>query len=270
MRDLAGKAAFVTGAASGIGLAIAQACAAEGMKVVLADIDESTLGESADALGETGAEVMAFTLDVTDRDRWARAAAEVPAAMGPVQLLVNNAGISTNGLPIDEIAPELWDRVIDIDLTGAYNGVHTFLDGMRSAGGGHIVNTSSVGGLVGSAKLAPYCAAKAALIGLSEALRAELAPSGIGVSVLCPGGVRTRLWRTSRAARGLPDTETPPDDASGQSARAEMLPDDVARRVIAGVRNDEPYIMTHTDARGYVEQLYQQRLEAFDRAAAFS
>jgi NAD(P)-dependent dehydrogenase (short-subunit alcohol dehydrogenase family) len=104
--------------------------------------------------------------------------------MGPVQLLVNNAGVSTAGMRFDEIGPELWDRVIDINLTGVYNGVHFFLDGMRAAGGGHIVNTSSAAGLLAPPELGPYVATKAAIIGLSESLRLELAESGIGVSVL--------------------------------------------------------------------------------------
>jgi len=175
MDELPGKVALVTGSAGGIGLGIARACAGAGMKVVLSDIDEAALEQAAAELEETGADVMAVPLDVTDRDGWARAARDVPAAMGPVQLLVNNAGVSTNGMLFEEIGPELWDRVVSINLTSVYNGVHYFLEGMLAAGGGHIVSTSSMGGLAGFPGLSPYSATKFAVVGLSESLRAELA-----------------------------------------------------------------------------------------------
>jgi NAD(P)-dependent dehydrogenase (short-subunit alcohol dehydrogenase family) len=191
--------------------------------------------------------------------------------MGPVQLLVNNAGVSTLGMPIDEVGPELWDRVISINLTGVYNGVHSFLDDMRGAGGGHIVNTSSMGGLLCGPLLAPYSASKAAVVGLSEALRAELAGSGIGVSVLIPGSVRTRLWRTSRVVRGLPDIDTPPADLTTGSADPNgMDPDEVGRRVLAAVSANEPYIVTHPEFRTSVEDRHARLLHGFDQAAAFA
>jgi len=268
--ELAGKVAFITGSAGGIGLGIARACADAGMKIVLSDIDEAELARAASELTESGTDVMAVPLDVTDRAGWARAAHDVPAALGPVQLLVNNAGVSTNGMLFGEISPALWDRVISINLTGAYNGVHYFLDGMRAAGGGHIVNTSSMGGLLGVPALAPYCAAKFALVGLSEALRAELSDSGIGVSVLCPGGVRSRLWRTSRVVRGLPDTDVPPSDVSGQSATAAMLADEVGRRVLDAVVADELYIITHAEFRDAVTDRHERLLHGFDRAGSFA
>ena len=269
MKNFGGKAAFITGGASGIGLGIARAVAEEGMKVALADIDERALEQAVSGLRQLGAEVMAVCLDVTDRDGWRRAAHEVPATIGPVRLLVNNAGVSTNGMPFGEITPELWDRVININLTGVYNGVYHFVDGMRAAGGGHIVNTSSMGGLLGASLLAPYVATKFAVVGLSESLRLELADSGVGVSVLCPGGVRTSIWRTSRPVRGLPDTETPPDDVSGQSARATMDPFEVGRRVVDGIRADEPYIVTHPEFREVIADRHERLMASFARAGAF-
>jgi NAD(P)-dependent dehydrogenase (short-subunit alcohol dehydrogenase family) len=269
MDELPGKVAFITGSAGGIGLGIARACARTGMKVVISDIDETTLEQAASGLKGSGAEVLAVPLDVTDREGWARAARDVPALMGPVQLLVNNAGVSTNGMLFEEIGPQLWDRVVSINLTSVYNGVHYFLDGMRAAGGGHIVNTSSMGGLVGFPGLSPYAATKFGVVGLSESLRAELAEHGIGVSVLCPGGVRSRLWRTSRAVRGLPDTDIPPDDNSGQSATAAMLPDEVGQRVLDAVIGDEPYIITHPEMRSIVTQRHEQLMHGFDRGVAF-
>ena len=271
VKELSGKVAFVTGSAGGIGLGIARAFAEAGMKIVLSDIDGPALEQSAAELAkETSAEVIAVPLDVTDRGGWARVAREVPAALGPVQLLVNNAGVSTLGMRFDEIGPELWDRVISINLTGVYNGVHYFLDGMRAAGGGHIVNTSSMGGLIGFPTLSPYSASKFAVVGLSEALSGELAESGIGVSVLTPGRVRSRLWRTSRAVRGLPDTDIPPSDASGQSAGpGGMDPDEVGRRVVDAVVANELYIITHPEMREFITQRHQRVMHGFDRAEAF-
>lgn len=269
MDALPGKVALVTGSAGGIGLGIARACADAGMKVALSDIDVSALEQSAAELKEAGADVMALPLDVTNRDDWARAARDVPAALGPVQLLVNNAGVSTLGMTFDEIGPQLWDRVVAINLTGVYNGLHYFLAGMAVAGGGHVVNTASVGGLFGVSGLAPYCATKFGVVGLSESLRAELSGQGIGVSVLCPDGVRSRLWRTSRAVRGLPDTDTPPDDISAQSASAAMLPEEVGRRVLAGIVANDLYILTDPRTRPAVARRDEQLMQGFDRAAAF-
>src|SRR5258705_10105540 len=167
MKDVQGKVAFITGSAGGIGLGVARACSAAGMKVVLSDIDGPTLDDAAAELRSGGAEVLAFTLDVTDRAGWARCADEVREAMGPVQLLVNNAGTSTRGLRFDEITASMWDRVVAIKLTGAFNGVQCFLEGMRAADAGHIVNVSSMAGLTGATLLAPYVATKFGLIGLS-------------------------------------------------------------------------------------------------------
>jgi len=271
MDQLVGKVALITGSAGGIGFGIARAFAEAGMKIVLSDIDELELEKAAAELKEAGADAMAIPLDVTDRDDWARAVERVTIEMGPVQLLVNNAGVSTLGLTFDEIGPDLWDRVIAVNLTGVYNGIHYFLHGMRAAGGGHIVNTSSMGGLLPSPALVPYSASKAAVVALSEALRAELADAGIGVSVLCPGGVRSRLWRTSRAVRGLPDTDTPPSDISGQSARPDAMdPYEVGRRVLDAVLADEPYIMTHPEMRLHVADRNERVMHGFDRAEEFT
>ena len=271
MDQLAGKVAFVTGSAGGIGLGIARACVAAEMRVVLSDIDESTLAGAAAALRHVGGDVMVLPLDVTDRDGWARAAERVHDAMGPVQLLVNNAGVTTLGVPFDEVGPELWDRVIAINLTGVYNGVHTFLPAMRAVGDGHVVNVSSMGGLVCGPQLAPYSASKAAVVALSEALRAELRGSGIGVSVVLPGSVRTRLWRTSRVIRGLPDIETPPPGLTiGSADPNAMDPDEVGRRVLDAVVADDPYVVTHPEFRTIVEDRHQRLLRGFDRGAAFA
>jgi NAD(P)-dependent dehydrogenase (short-subunit alcohol dehydrogenase family) len=268
--DLQGNVALITGSAGGIGLGIAQAFAEEGVKLALADIDEAALAEAAAGLRESGAEVIALPLDVTDRTQWEAAVTVVESFLGPVQLLFNNAGVSTLGMGIEDVTTRIWDQVVAINLTGVYNGIHFVLEGMRAAGGGHIVNTASMGGLAGFPKLSPYSATKAAVIALSEALDVELAPEGIRVSVLAPGGVRSRLWRTSRKVRGLPDTEVPPDDGSAQSAGpGGMDPYEVGRRVVAGVRNDDRYIFTHPEARPLLVQRFDRMLHDLDAADAF-
>jgi NAD(P)-dependent dehydrogenase (short-subunit alcohol dehydrogenase family) len=268
MEDLNGKVAFVTGSAGGIGLGMARAFATAGMKIALADVDAATLAEAAADLESSGATVLPITLDVTDRAGWAAAATSVESALGPVQVLCNNAGVSTLGLMFEDIAPEMWDKVVAINLTGVYNGVHTFLGSMRAAGGGHIVNTSSMGGLMGNvAGLSPYAATKFAVVGLSESLRAELADSGIGVSVLCPGGVRSRLWRTSRPLRGLPDTDVPPDDMSGQSASPNAMdPYLVGLRVLDAVQDNELYVFSHPEMRPAIVGRHERMMAGFDYA----
>ncbi|MFE2756362.1 SDR family NAD(P)-dependent oxidoreductase [Actinosynnema sp. NPDC059335] len=238
-------AALVTGAAGGIGLGIAQALVAEGARVALADRDEEELAGTVASLRDSGADVLAIALDVTDRAGWAAAAETVHSTWGPVSVLVNNAGVSSLGLGFDEVDATMWDRMVAVNLTGVYNGISTFYADLTGAGDAHIVNTASIGGLLGTARLAPYSATKAAVIALSEALRDEFAQAGVGVSVLCPGPVRSRLWRTSRSLRGLPDTDTPPTDLSGQSAHADMLPAEVGDLVVRGIHDNEPYIMTH-------------------------
>jgi NAD(P)-dependent dehydrogenase (short-subunit alcohol dehydrogenase family) len=187
-------------------------------------------------------------------------------------VLCNNAGVSTLGLKFEDIPPEMWDKVVAINLTGVFNGIHTFLGSMQAAGDGHIVNTSSMGGLLGSVpSLSPYAATKFAVVGLTETLRAELKDEGIGVSVLCPGGVRTRLWRTSRPLRGLPDTDVPPDDMSGQSSSPDAMdPYEVGLRVLDAVRHNELYVITHPEMRPGIEWRHQQLMAGFDRGEAFT
>jgi len=269
--DLTNKVAFVTGAAGGIGLGIARAFAESGMKVAIADIDAKTLEEAGAELEQAGATVFTVALDVADLSNWKTAAAAVERKLGPVQILCNNAGVSTLGMKFDTISPELWGKVVDINLNGVFNGVHTFLERMRAAGGGHIVNTSSMGGMFGVANLSPYVATKFAVVGLSEALRAELAADGIGVSVLCPGSVRSRLWRTSRPIRGLPDIDVPPDDISGQSALpTAMDPYEVGLRVVNGVRQNQLYIFTHAEFRAPIAGRSDRLMEGFDCTDAYN
>jgi NAD(P)-dependent dehydrogenase (short-subunit alcohol dehydrogenase family) len=271
MRDLSGKVAFITGAASGIGLGMARAFAGAGMKIAMADVDADALKQAASDVEDSGATVLAVPLDVADWPGWTAAAEKVAAALGPVQLLCNNAGVTTMGSRIEALPPSLWNKVVDINLNGVFYGVRSFLDQMKAGGGGHIVNTASFAGLYGSVPgLSAYVATKFAVVGLSEALQEELASHGIGVSVVCPGSVRTRLWRTSRRVRGLPDTDVPPAEAmlGGSAAPDGLDPFNVGLRVVAAVRAGELYVITHPGLRPAIVHRHEKLMEAFDRAEA--
>lgn len=245
--EVAGQIAFVTGAASGIGLAIARSLVADGARVAMADTASEAVAREAAALGDAA---IPLTLDVTDRPGWVAAKAAVEARFGPVSILVNNAGIGPDLNVIDAIPEEHFDRLIAIKLTGTYNGIRTFVPTMRAAGVGHIVNTASMAGLIASAKLGAYTASKFAVVGLSEVLRAELASDGIGVSVLCPGLVSTNLSAGSER-----------EPMSGG-----IDPAIVGEMVVDGIRQNHMHIITHAEYRGMVEQRMQRVLAAFDRA----
>ena len=201
MQDFKGKVAFVTGAASGIGLGMAKAFVAAGMKVAIADVRKDVLDAARASFGELAGNVLAIQLDVTDREAWLRAADEVERAFGPVDVLCNNAGINIGG-KMQEATYADWDFCLGVNLGGVINGVHTFVPRMVARGeGGHIVNTSSAGGLTASANAGLYCTSKYAVVGLSESLRAELKDQGIGVSVYCPSAVQSELFESTVAVR---------------------------------------------------------------------
>jgi NAD(P)-dependent dehydrogenase (short-subunit alcohol dehydrogenase family) len=193
-------AAVVTGAAGGIGFALAARCAADGMPVVLADVDPAALDEAARRLTDTGATVLALPTDVTDPASVEALAERSWERFGAVALVCNNAGVGPGGVAW-EIPESVWRWVIDVDLWGVVYGLQAFVPRLVEQGHGHVLNTSSVAGLVGTPGMAPYSAAKHAVIGLSQSLRRdlELAGSPVGVTVLCPGMTRTRMNESGRA-----------------------------------------------------------------------
>jgi NAD(P)-dependent dehydrogenase (short-subunit alcohol dehydrogenase family) len=254
--DFAGATAFVTGGASGIGLAVVRALVREGARVAIADISEDWL---ADAVAELGEAVLAVPLDVTDREGWARARSLAEARFGPVDVLVNNAGIGADLKPLTDVSPGYFDRMIAIKLTGTFNGIHTFVPGMRERRRGHVVNTASMAGLIASARLGPYTAAKFGVVGLSEVLRAELEDHGVGVSVLCPGLIATRLGETSSRA-GV-------DRAEVENAiRGKGIdPAIVGELVVEGIRHNRSHIVTHAEYVDAVKRRMVPVFAAFDR-----
>jgi NAD(P)-dependent dehydrogenase (short-subunit alcohol dehydrogenase family) len=275
MREFVGKAAFVTGGASGIGLALGRAFGEAGCKVMLADIEKAALDAAVASLAGSGLEIRGVVCDVADPTSVDAAAEATFSAFGKVHILCNNAGVDARG-GIDHIAHDNWRWVIDVNLMGVVNGVRAFLPHMRAHGeGGHIVNTASMGGMVNSHQgFAPYPATKYGVVGMSEGLAVELKPFGIGVSILCPGVVRTNILESARNRPERCGPTTPADAANPLYARlAELVrtgmdPAEVARQVLAAIRNEELYVFTHPDARGAVEERSQAILAAFDRAAA--
>jgi NAD(P)-dependent dehydrogenase (short-subunit alcohol dehydrogenase family) len=199
MKDFSGKVAVVTGAASGIGLAIAEKCVEERMKVVLADIEEDALELAADRLAKRG-QVLAVPTDVSvarSVDDLRREA----EALGPVFLLCSNAGVGgTSGRPAWQVPITEWQWVLEVNLWGVIHGLRTFLPGMVERNEGHVVNTASVAGLIPFPFATPYAASKHAVVGISISVHHELAMIGsrVHVSVLCPGMIRTRIADSDR------------------------------------------------------------------------
>jgi NAD(P)-dependent dehydrogenase (short-subunit alcohol dehydrogenase family) len=258
MRDLQGKVALITGAASGIGRGLVDAVVAAGMPVVSADVDTEGLAALDEALARAGVRRLTRTLDIRDREAWKGLVAEAERELGPVQLLCNNAGVTATPAPMLEVPGEAWDWVIGVNLTGTFNGAQAVCRRLQALQRpGHIVNTASVQGLFAAAAFAPYNAAKFGIVGLSETLRIELEPLGIGVSVLCPGPTRTRIMANS--ARIAPHLARPLG-AAREGFTSYQTPAEVAAIVIDAVRANRLYILTHPE--------YAPILEA--RAAALT
>lgn len=253
--NLEGKVAFVTGGGGGIGQGMAEAFIERGMKVVLADINLDHAQEQAAALGATA---VATALDVTSLESWAQAKQVAEQAFGPVDVLCNNAGISHPREPLDQMAPEAFARVIAINTTGVYNGVCTFASQMRARGWGHIVNTSSMNGLLPFGTFSAYTASKFAVAGMSEALRQELAPAGVGVSILYPGLTRSRM-----SVGDLESGDIPPEVA----AQGMMEPVWLGRAVVRAVERNELHIITHPEYRHLLEARFQAILDAHGEPA---
>lgn len=244
--------AFVTGGASGIGLGIAEALAGRGIAVTVADANEV-------ALAALAGRFHTVALDVRDRDGWQRAKSSAEAANGPVDVLVNNAGIAPDGRHLADMSPESFDMIMAINLMGVFNGVSAFGASLREQGRGHVVNTASMAGVTAEHPgTGGYCASKFAVVGLTEVLRREMEPHGVGVSVLCPGMVESNLpGSTMRLGGGVRD----PDETT---LKSEMKPDYVGRMVLRGIEENRLYIFTHPERLTAVEKRHAGLVEGFD------
>jgi len=269
MKNLRDKVAFITGGASGIGLGIAGAFVAAGMTVVLADRRKDHIESALAHFKERkqAAQVHAIQLDVTDRAAMAAAADETERVFGKVHVLVNNAGVGIQG-PFKGITFADWDFGLAVNLGGVINGLMTFLPRIRAHGeGGHIVNTSSLQAFVPMpAQFVIYLAAKTAVVGISETLRPELAQENIGVSVLCPGPVRTNIHelRQNRPAQfELGDAFRKVEEASAPLDLPGMMePAEVGALIVKAIENDELYVITHGEWRPAAEALHAARMAA--------
>lgn len=248
MRELTGKIAVVTGAASGIGRALAEQFVDVGMKVVLADIDEARLADAADRLKAGGADVAATRCDTASADDVDSLARLTIDTFGAAHVLCNNAGIG--GLGDAWSGPmALWDRVLGVNLYGVVHGIRSFLPLMTEQGEGHIVNVASMAGLLPMPGAAPYNASKHAVLAISEGLYLELKATGspVEVSVVCPGWVKTRIVESDTGT-----AETPMANIIGEVARAGVEeegidPADVARQVLDAIEQDQFWVLTHPD-----------------------
>lgn len=265
MKELAGKVAVVTGAASGIGLAMTEAFLGEGMKVAMADVDPAALDDAAGRLAAAGADVLPVETDVRDGASMRRLADATYERYGTAHVVCNNAGVSAAAAPW-ELSEGEWKWVLDVNLWGVIHGTRTFVPRFLEQGEGHIVNTASLAGLI-TGVLSAYSVSKHAVVALSESTYFSLRMSGadIGVSVLCPGFVRTRIWESER---NRPEDIAPsrePDDPLHELGKALVLggidPAEVGGAVVEAVKSDRFYILTHEGSEGAVARRMNDILE---------
>ncbi|WP_340646947.1 SDR family NAD(P)-dependent oxidoreductase [Phenylobacterium sp.] len=268
MRDLNGKTAFITGGASGLGLAMAQAFGEAGMNVMLADIEEAPLLAAVKELEERQIRASGVICDVAVRNAVEAAAAKTIETFGKVHVVCNNAGVGAGGL-IDQVRHADWDWILAVNLMGVVYGMETFLPLIRSHGeGGTFVNTASMAGMISPPGMEPYSATKFAVVAMSEGWAGQLAPEGINVSVLCPGFVKTKInqsGRTRQAQFGGPVESPVVADSMVENG---IDPQRVGRRVLEAIQAGERYIFTHPDMRPFVEARFAGLMSAFDAAAA--
>jgi NAD(P)-dependent dehydrogenase (short-subunit alcohol dehydrogenase family) len=251
MQNLSGKTAFITGGASGIGLGIAKALLGAGMNVVIADIRDDHLADATVELNG-GERVLAIKLDVTDRADFARAADATEAKFGKIHILCNNAGVAVVG-PTELATFADWDWVMGVNLGGVINGVTTMLPRILSHGeGGHIVNTSSMSGMVPVGGTTIYSTAKAAVLTMMETMRPELESRGVICSAFCPGAVQSNIAEAGKTRpAALADTGYAEADKRRQDGgnlfHLYQTKEEVGQRVLQGILNDELYILTHSE-----------------------
>jgi NAD(P)-dependent dehydrogenase (short-subunit alcohol dehydrogenase family) len=247
--DVSGKRCFITGAASGIGRATALAVAARGADLYLTDVDGAGLEQTAAEIRSAGGRVdHAKAIDIRDHDEVVALADEIHAAHGSMDVVMNVAGVSTWGT-IDRLEHDDWRQMIDVNLIGPISALECFVPPMIEAGrGGHVVNVSSAAGLFGLPWHAAYSASKFGLRGVSEVLRFDLRRYGIGVSLVCPGGVRTPLVESVKIV-GV-DRESPRiRKLVGRFEKRAVSPEHVADKIIEGIERNRYMVYTSADIR---------------------
>lgn len=260
MRDVAGKVIFVTGGASGIGLGVAEAFVEAGARVALADIDGDAAEQAARELRQKGGEAVGLALDVADPAAWNEVVSATERALGAVDVLCNSAGVSGALKPLMEIPFERIRRLMDINLFGVIHGVQCVVPRLQGRGG-HVINIASMAGMDPVPTIADYSAAKFAVVALSECLAVELADQGVGVSVVCPGVVRTRLGERTAEILGEPLRD--PTSRPAPTSRS-IEPIVVGRIILEGVQNNRLHVFTHPENRPRIERRFERVLRGFD------
>jgi NAD(P)-dependent dehydrogenase (short-subunit alcohol dehydrogenase family) len=267
LREFDGRVAVVTGGASGIGYALASAFAAEGMKVVIGDIEVPALDDAVGKLETSGAEVIGVVTDVSDAAQVQALADAAVARFGAIHIACNNAGVGAGGLSWE--APlSTWEWVLGVNLWGVIHGLRAFVPILMQQAQGYVVNTASIAGLVAGPFMAPYNASKHAVVALSETLHHEMAMMAphVKVSVLCPGWVRTRIADSER--------NRPPgiaEDAAGESVISGLLhtlidkgmsSDEVAAKVLAAIRAEQFWILPHDAPGNFWTEFVNERAQS--------
>jgi NAD(P)-dependent dehydrogenase (short-subunit alcohol dehydrogenase family) len=267
MKNVEGKVAFITGGANGAGFGMAQAFLKAGMKVVIADIRQDSLDKAMAHFGSASG-IHAIRLDVTDREAFARAADEAEKVFGKVHVVCNNAGINLF-VPIEECTYNDWDWVMGVNFGGVVNGIQTFVPRIRKHGeGGHIVNTASMAAFLPSAAAGIYTASKFGVRGLSEALRFSLYQYNIGVSVFCPGLINSVIYESEkvRPQRFLSPENTAKSqktmDILPEIHKLGMEPEEVGKKVLAGIRRNALYIFSHGEFKEELKEIFDEALNA--------
>ncbi|MDH3641370.1 MAG: SDR family NAD(P)-dependent oxidoreductase [Gammaproteobacteria bacterium] len=263
MKDFAGKVAVVTGAASGIGRATAARLAREGMKVVLADIEEAALEQTVQTLSSEGHEIIGVPTDVSSWEAVEALAAKTMDEFGGVNIVHNNAGVVVSG-PIAELTIADWEWVLGVDLWSVIYGVKAFLPLIKQTGDGHIVNTASINGLQAGPAIAPYNVAKFGVVALTETLRRELEAeqSSVSASVLCPGAINTQIVtsKRNRPAESAKDHQSSAAEQVFEDRAGKILaqvgkdPSEVADLVVEAIVANEFWILTHPEWKNVVQE----------------
>jgi NAD(P)-dependent dehydrogenase (short-subunit alcohol dehydrogenase family) len=267
---VAGKVAFITGAASGMGLGMARVFSREGMKVVIADLRREAIDRAIAGFPAGNPGVFGVVLDVADRAAYARAAHEAERAFGKVHVLVNNAGVGIIGSLLEATYAD-WDWGLSVNLGGVVNGIQTVVPLIRAHGeGGHVLSTSSMSGIFSASTAGIYTTAKYAVVGLMESLRTELEPHNIGVSAFCPGLVNTNIGDTE-SQRPAAFRDSTYGKAAGERANFMrehifphgMSPIEVGERVLKGMLNNDMWILTHPEYKAGAQERFEAILESF-------
>jgi NAD(P)-dependent dehydrogenase (short-subunit alcohol dehydrogenase family) len=262
------RTALITGGVSGIGFGIARAFSRAGIGLVLSYRNEEYRIQAARWFAEQGRPAPRFVkLDVADRRRWAQVADEV----GPIQILVNNAAVSVFG-PTDEASYADYDWIMGVNFGGVVNALVTCLPGIKAQGkGGHVINVASMAAYLSGPQAGLYTASKFAVRGLTECLRYNLAPYGIGVTLVCPGLTRTNAWDSAlkRPAQFAASGFEPPDrgelEKFGTAFELGMDPLEVGEKVLAGMQANSPLVLTHPEFAEDFEEIYRSSLAALPK-----